>query len=75
VPGWEGLGKILMGLGGFLFALGIILAFFGRVLHLGRLPGDILIQRENFTFYFPLASGLVLSLILTLILNMIRRWR
>ncbi|TYP48704.1 DUF2905 domain-containing protein [Thermosediminibacter litoriperuensis] len=40
---------------------------------LGKLPGDIVVRRGNFVFYFPLATGLVLSLILTLILNIIRR--
>lgn len=39
----------------------------------GRLPGDIVVRRGNFVFYFPLATGLLLSLILTLILNIIRR--
>jgi uncharacterized membrane protein YecN with MAPEG domain len=62
-----------MGLGALLFIMGVVLTFAGRVLHLGRLPGDILIQRGNFTFYFPLVTSLILSLLLTLILNIFRR--
>lgn len=62
-----------MGLGGLLLVLGAFFTFFGRLFHLGRLPGDILIQRGNFTFYFPLVTSLVLSLLLTLILNVFRR--
>ncbi|MGB9825667.1 MAG: DUF2905 domain-containing protein [Desulfofundulus sp.] len=62
-----------MGLGALLFIMGVVLTFTGRLFHLGRLPGDILIQRGNFTFYFPLVTSLVLSLLLTLILNIFRR--
>lgn len=73
MSGWEGFGRLLMGLGAFLLIVGGLLAFFGRLFHWGRLPGDILIQRGNFTFYFPLMTSLVLSLLLTLILNLFHR--
>ena len=53
--------------------MGLFLTLGGRFLPLGRLPGDIYIQRGNFTFYFPLVSGLLLSLILTLIVNLLGR--
>ncbi|MDK2856477.1 MAG: hypothetical protein PWQ41_1484 [Bacillota bacterium] len=62
-----------MGFGALLFIMGVVLTFSGRLFNLGRLPGDILIQRGNFTFYFPLVTSLILSLLLTLILNIFRR--
>ncbi len=66
------LGKILMLLGAFIFIFGVIFLladkFGGKVPFLGKLPGDILIQKRNFTFYFPLTTSILLSVILTLIL-------
>jgi hypothetical protein len=57
------LGKILVIIGGGIALLGGLLWLSGvKNLPLGRLPGDILIQRDNFTFYFPLATGILLSL-------------
>ena len=64
------LSRILMGAGVLLLAVGAALHFFPG---LGRLPGDILWRKGNFTFYFPLATGLLISVILTLILNFLRR--
>ena len=59
---------------GLLIALvGVVLMLVGRVPWLGRLPGDIHIQRGNWTFYFPLATSLLLSLVLTLILWILGR--
>jgi len=72
----------LQPLGRTLLAFGVILAAFGLLLlaapklpWLGRLPGDILIQRERFAFYFPLASCLLASLILSLVLWLAGRFR
>jgi len=63
-------GIVLLVIGG----LVLLAAKFG--LPLGRLPGDIRIERENFRFYFPLATCLLLSLVLTLLLNIIGRlWK
>jgi len=45
----------------------------GKVPWLGRLPGDIYIRKENFTFYFPLATGILLSVIISLILWLLRK--
>ena len=53
--------------------VGLALMFVGRVPWLGRLPGDIHIQRGGWTFYFPLATSLLLSLVLTLILWILGR--
>ena len=59
---------------GLLIALvGVVLMLVGRVPWLGRLPGDIHIQRGNWTFYFPLATSLLLSVVLTLILWILGR--
>lgn len=62
------LGKILITTGAVLLVLGAIFLLSGKLPWIGKLPGDIVIHRKNFTFYFPLATGLIASLILTLIL-------
>ncbi len=65
---------ILIGL--FFLAFGLLFLLIGRVPGLGRLPGDILIQRGNFVFFFPLATSILLSLVITLLLNLVLRlWR
>jgi Protein of unknown function (DUF2905) len=69
------LAKGLILLGAVLIAVGLILLFFQKVPFLGKLPGDILIKRENFTFYFPLATGIVVSLLISLILYVIGKFR
>ena len=60
-------------LGGVLLVLGALLSFTGRLPWVGRLPGDISIERENFRFYFPLATSIVISIILSLLVWLIRR--
>ena len=55
-------------LGGVLLAVGTLVTFSDKIPLIGRLPGDIFIQRENFSFYFPLASGILLSIILSAVL-------
>jgi hypothetical protein len=60
-------GKILVLLGAVLVGVGLLLTFFDKVPLLGKLPGDIHIKRENFQFYFPIATSVALSLLLTLI--------
>jgi Protein of unknown function (DUF2905) len=70
------LGRILIVLGGVLILAGIVLVLFGRLhLPLGRLPGDIVYRGKNTTFYFPLATSILLSVLLTLVLYLIGRWR
>ena len=69
------LGRALLALGLILAAFGLLLLVSPKLPWLGRLPGDILIQRERFAFYFPLASGLLASLILSLVLWIARRFR
>ena len=71
------LGKILLGFGALLVILGGILFvagnLSGKVPWLGRLPGDIYIRRDNWTFYFPLGTSLLISLILTLVFALLGR--
>lgn len=67
------LGKSLIIVGLLLVVLGALVGIIPRFPWLGRLPGDILIQRENFTFSFPLATCLILSVLLTLIVNLFLR--
>lgn len=67
------LGKMLISLGAFLLFLGVLVLLFGKISGMGRLPGDIFIKRENFTFYFPLATSILLSVLLTVLLNIFFR--
>jgi hypothetical protein len=70
------LGKLLILLGAALLFAGVLLLLVGRLhLPLGRLPGDILYRGKNTTFYFPLATSILLSVLLTLILYVIGKWR
>ena len=68
-----GLGRILIFIGLGIIALGLLLTLVGKVPLLGRLPGDIVFRRGNFTLYFPLATSIVLSILLTVILWLFRR--
>jgi hypothetical protein len=64
---WNQTSKILVGAGAFLILLGVFWQFGGRFLPLGKLPGDIAIEKENVRFYFPLATSIVLSILLSLV--------
>lgn len=66
--GIENIGKVLIITGLVIIAIGALLMFSGKIPWIGKLPGDILIQKKNFTFYFPIATSIVLSILLTLIL-------
>ncbi|HXG17466.1 MAG TPA: DUF2905 domain-containing protein [Methylomirabilota bacterium] len=67
------LGKMLMLLGGLLVLVGALLTLGGKLPWVGRLPGDIVIQRDNFTFYFPLATSILISVVLSLLFMLFRR--
>ncbi len=69
----SGLGKFLIILGTIIIGLGFLLTFIPKIPYLGRLPGDIYIKKGNFTFYFPLATSIILSILLTILLNLIFR--
>lgn len=66
-------GKLLIFLGLTLAAAGLLLTFAGKIPLIGKLPGDLRIERENFTFYFPLGTCLLLSLLLSLLYWLFRR--
>lgn len=67
------LGKILIFIGSILVVVGLLINFLPKIPFLGKLPGDIRIEKENFTFYFPIVTCLLLSAILSLILWFINR--
>jgi hypothetical protein len=73
VSGVNDIGRLLVVFGVLIALAGVALLLVGRVPWLGRLPGDIHIERGNWTFYFPLATSLLLSAVLTLILWIIGR--
>jgi hypothetical protein len=64
---------MLMVLGGVLLVVGVLLSLGARLPWLGRLPGDIVIERENFRFYFPLATSILISILLSLVAMFFRR--
>lgn len=68
-----GLGKTLIYLGIVLVIVGVVFSLAGKLPWLGHLPGDITIQRERFTFYFPLATCILISVIISLVLYFFRR--
>jgi len=67
------IGKTLILLGGMLVVIGVLLTFGGKLPWLGRLPGDIVIERDNFTFYFPIVTSIMVSVILSLLFMFFRR--
>ena len=67
----QSLGKIILVMGIFLVVFGSLILLSPKIPFIGRLPGDILIKRDNFTFFFPIASSIVISLIITIILNLL----
>lgn len=69
----EELGKLLLFFGASLVAIGGLIVVLGKIVGLGRLPGDIVIQTENFSCIVPLVSSIVLSIVLTILLNVIVR--
>lgn len=70
------LGKVLVLLGGAIVIVGLALMLLGRTnLPIGRLPGDIIYRGKNTTFYFPLMTSIVISVVLTLLLYVIGRIR
>ena len=70
------LGKMLVVVGALIAAVGLALVLFGKTnIPLGRLPGDIYYRGKNTTFYFPLATSLLLSVVLSLVLYVVSRFR
>ena len=67
------IGRVLILAGIILAAAGILLLLWDKIPFLGKLPGDIIIKNKNFTFYFPIVTSIILSLIITLILYLLRK--
>lgn len=61
------LGRLLIIFGGVIVIAGVLMMLAGKLPWVGRLPGDIVLHRKNFTFYFPLATSILISLLLTLL--------
>jgi hypothetical protein len=70
---FDSLGKLLIVFGVVLALLGGLLLVVGKVPLLGRLPGDIVVRRENWSFYFPLTTSIVISVLLTLLFSLFGR--
>lgn len=70
------LGKLLIGFGLVLVVVGGVVMLLGRAnLPLGRLPGDIVYRGKHTTFYFPLATSVVLSVVLSILMYVVGRWK
>lgn len=73
MPGMENIGRVIAVIGAMLVVLGLILMLGSKLPFLGRLPGDIRVEREGFSCSFPLVTSLLISLILTVVLNIVLR--
>ena len=74
MTGLDSLGKMLLLVGAIALILGIILILAPKIPYVGRLPGDILVRRGNFTLYLPLVTMVLASIALTVILNLVLRF-
>ena len=64
------IGRALIVFGAIIVLIGVLLVFAGKIPFVGKLPGDVVVRKGNFTLYAPIMTGLVLSLLLTLVLNL-----
>jgi uncharacterized membrane protein YkgB len=71
--GFGPLGKMLILLGVFIIMIGLLLLIGEKIPWIGRLPGDIIIRKKNFTFYFPIVTSILISIILTLFFMLFRK--
>jgi uncharacterized membrane protein YkgB len=67
------LGKMLILLGVLIIVIGLLLLVGEKIPWIGKLPGDIVIRKKNFTFYFPIVTSLLISIILTLLFTLFRK--
>ena len=68
------LGRLLIVIALVMLIVGVALVLLGKVPFLGRLPGDITIRRDGFTIFFPIVAMIILSVLLTIVLNVAGRW-
>ena len=71
--GFGALGKMLILLGVFIILVGLFLLLGDKIPWVGRVPGDIIIKKEKFTFYFPVTTSILISIILTLLFTLFRK--
>ena len=64
------IGRALVVFGAVILVVGVLLMLSGKIPFVGKLPGDIVVRKGNFTLYAPLMTGLILSIVLTLVLNL-----
>lgn len=69
----QAIGKTLIIFGVILIVIGAMLTFINKIPFLGKLPGDICIQKKNFTFYFPLATSILISILLSLVFYLLSK--
>jgi hypothetical protein len=67
------LGKMLILFGVFIILIGVFLLIGEKIPWIGRLPGDIIIRKKNFTFYFPIVTCILISILLTLLFTLFRK--
>ncbi len=67
------LGKMLILMGVFIILIGVLLLIGEKIPWIGRLPGDIIIRKKNFTFYFPIVTSIIISILLTLLFTLFRK--
>jgi hypothetical protein len=72
-PEFHQIGKLLIFAGIFILVLGIVFIFGDKIPYIGRLPGDIIIKKKNFTFYFPIVTSIILSIIISFILFLLKK--
>lgn len=73
MEGFSSLGKMLIVIGVVIVLVGVVLIYGAKIPWIGRLPGDFSYKGKNFTFYFPLGTSILISIVLTLILWLISR--
>lgn len=73
IPEFNQFGKILIFVGVFIAVLGIVFLLGDKIPWLGKLPGDIYIKKKNFSFYFPVVTSIIISLILSLIFYLLKK--
>jgi hypothetical protein len=66
-------GKVLVILGAVIAGIGVLLMVGDKIPWIGKLPGDIIIRKEKFTFYFPVVTCIILSILLTMIFSLFRK--
>ncbi|MEJ5226644.1 DUF2905 domain-containing protein [Thermodesulfovibrio sp.] len=67
------IGKLLILIGALIIIIGVLITFAGKIPFIGKLPGDIVIERKNFTLYLPIGTSILISIILSLIFYLFHR--